>query len=210
MKTMMKRLQTTLKKIAKGMIVMEAFNDTIFDGYPNYTFCNVFPSFEDFKTDYDELDSSLKVVSEQSLKTIYFLLYAQYGNSHISNFDTEQFKYRLFSIIFMYGPIWQKKLEIQNAIRNLSLTDEEIFKGTKAIYNHAYNPSTVPSTATLQELETIDDQNTTNYKYSKLDGYAKLYDLISDDITKRFIDKFKNLFIIICSRVTEPIYESEE
>jgi hypothetical protein len=78
----------------------------------------------------------------------------------------------MFSVIFQYGPTWEKKLDIQEKLRDL--TEAEILAGAKAIYNHAFNPETTPSTASLEELNYINDQNITNYKKSKLEAYSIL------------------------------------
>ena len=61
-------------------------------------------------------------------------------------------------------------------------------------YNSALNPSDAPSTGTLEELDFINGQNTTNYKKSKMDAYGQLWDLLSTDVTEEFIVKFRNCF----------------
>lgn len=181
----------------------------LYGTYDTIKFTDMFESLDTFKNEYNELPTSLKVMSDSELNTIYYLLYANYGNSHIANSDTNQFKYKLFTTIFMYGPIWAKKLEIQSAIRALSLDSDDILLGAKTIYNHSYNPSTTPSTGSLEELTTIDDQNTTNYKLSKLDGYSRLYDLIANDVTKSFVDKFKTLFLKIVEPQRPLLFEDD-
>ena len=152
-------------------------NNSYYGGYRTRTFTQVFSedgetsTFEYFKAEFNNcpISQGTKNISEEKLKLIFYLLYARYGNSHIAYSDETQFKYALFSKIFMYGPSWSKKLEIQDTLRGLNLDDSsEIYKGGKAIYNHSYNPSTAPSTGSLEELTTINDQNTTNYKKSKL------------------------------------------
>jgi hypothetical protein len=185
------------------------YQDYIWDTYNTKKFTDVFGSFEDFQTSYNALVPSLQNVDSNTLNLIFYLLYANYGNSHIVNEDVNQWKYKLFSTIYMYAPIWKKKTEIQAKIRELDLNSDEILKGTKMIYNHSYNPSTAPSTASLDELNTIDDQNTTTRKYSKIDAYARIYELIDRDITKEFIDKFKKLFIIIVGRSPQALYGTE-
>jgi hypothetical protein len=95
----------------------------------------------------------------------------------------------------MYGPAWQKRLDIQKKLMELS--DDEIIKGATAIYNSALNPSQAPTTQTLEELNYINSQNTTKYKKSKLEAYAILNELIKTDVTEAFIGKFKKLFITI-------------
>lgn len=132
------------------------------------------------------------LLTESNVKKLFFLLYSKFGNSAIANWDEEQFKYKVYAIMFQYGPTWQKRLEVQKKLRSLS--DEELMKGSKAIYNHAYNPSTDPSTSTIEEILTINDQNTTNFKKSKIEGYGMLLELLETDVTEEFLRRFKPLF----------------
>lgn len=171
--------------------------------YRTRTFADIFSDAEQLIDAYGsfpphgEIDGGL---AQPEIEMIYYLLYARYGNSHIAYSDENQFKYALYSTIWQYGPAWKKRLDIQDELRKLSI--DELTKGGKAIYNHAYNPNTSPSTATMEELLTINDQNTTNYKKSKMEGYAQLLSLLETDVTSEFIDKFKKLFIV----VTAPDY----
>ena len=128
------------------------------------------------------------------------MLYAHYGNSHIAYSDENQFVYYLWSIIYQYGPTVIKKREIQDKLRALS--DEELRVGSKIIRNHSFNPSTAPSTSTMEELLTINAQNTDNQKKSVMDGYANLMALLEEDVVDDFIHKFKRLFI----KITAPDY----
>ena len=107
-----------------------------------------------------------------------------------------------------YGPTWEKRLDIQKAIRDLTLDDIRL--GSKAIYNQAMNPSTEPSTSTLEEITYINQQNTTNYKKSPLDGYSMLLELLDTDVTKEFVDKFKICFKTFVSPERPIIYVSED
>lgn len=193
-------------------------NGSYYGGYRTRTFTEVFSedgetsTFDDFKSEFDNcpISEGIKNFSEEKLELTYYLLYARYGNSHIAYTDETQFKYALFSRIFMYGPSWSKKLDIQDTLRSLNLDDgSEIYKGGKAIYNHSYNPSTAPSTNTLEELTTINDQNTTNYKKSKLDGLSQLSVLLETDVTEEFINKFKNLFIKVLAPDYPLLYKTE-
>ena len=131
-------------------------------------------------------------ISDSNCNTLYYLLYARYGNNPIANLDEEQFKYKICAIIFQYGPTWEKRLAIQQSLRGLS--EDDLIKGSKAIYNHAYNPSDAPGTGTLGELEFINDQNTTNYKKSKMDAYGQLWELLNTDVTGEFLSKFQKCF----------------
>ena len=177
--------------------------------YGNYRtkkFTDFYQNAQDFVNDY-HLCGIPSTITDDTATTLYYLLYARYGNSHIINSDENQFKYKLFSIIFQYGPTWEKRLDIQNKLRNL--TEDELMYGTKAIYNTANNPGTEPSTGSLEELPYINNQNTTGYKKSKMDAYANLLALLDTDVTEDFIKKFGKLFITILEP-REPLWYATE
>lgn len=186
---------------------MYNFNKTYYGSYRTRTFAEIFPSVADFLTAYNGEQIPAKL-SEETATTLYYLLYARYGNSHIAYDDENQFRYALLSTIFMYGPAWEKRLEIQDNLRGL--TEAELLQGSKAIYNHAYNPSTQPSTGTLEEINYINDQNTTNYKKSKISAYADLLALLETDVTESFIYHFKKLFITIVAPDYPLLYVQDE
>lgn len=146
-------------------------------------------------------------MSNGNATTLFYLLYAKYGNNPIANRDVNQFKYKVFSTIFQYGPTWSKRIEIQEKLRALS--EDDLIKGSKAIYNSAQNPSTKPSTSSLEELEYINAQNTTNYKKSKMDAYTQLWDLLATDVTSEFLNKFKNLFKTFVLNERPLVYVTE-
>ena len=180
---------------------------------PQYTtmkFTDVWDNAEDFVADYKAsgLYITNNKISDASATTLFYLLYARYGNSPMANRDVTQFQYKIFSVIFQYGPKWEKDLDIQAKVR--ALTDDEIRLGSKAIYNQALNPADAPSTATLEELTYINQQNTTNYKKSPLEGYTLLEQLLRDDITKIFVDKFNICFKKFVSNERPIIYVSED
>lgn len=181
--------------------------NSYYGGYRTRTFAEIYPEFKIFHDYYKsgEIPTELK---DESIKTLYYLLYARYGNSHIAYSDENQFRYAVLSTIFMYGPTWEKRIEIQRDIRKLS--DDEIRAGSKAIYNHAFNPSQAPSTASLEELEYINDQNTTNYKKSKVNAFADVMAILETDVTERFIGQFKKLFITIVAPDYPLLYETIE
>ena len=185
---------------------MRTLCDTYYGGFRTRKLTDVYVSADAFKEDLRASGMSIEL-SDQSLINLFYLLYARYGNSHIASSDETQFKYGLYSIVFMYGPSWEKRLEIQTKIRGL--TEEEILAGGKAIYNHSYNPSTQPSTDTLEELLTINDQNTQKYKKSKLDGYGALMQLIETDVTAYFLDRFKKLFIQVLAPDYPLLYATD-
>lgn len=178
--------------------------------YSTMTFTQIWDEADDFVTEYK--NSGLYItnskVSDDSATTIFYLLYARYGNNPIANRDVNQFKYKVFATIMQYGPTWEKRLAVQKAIRDLTVDDIRL--GSKAIYNQAMNPSTAPTTSTLEEITYINAQNTTNYKKSPLEGYSILLDLLNTDVTKEFIDKFKICFKVFVQPERPIIYVSEE
>ena len=187
---------------------MMSLCNSYYGGFRTRTFSDIFNTVENFVEGYtgSKLNTGTKYELE-GIEQLYYLLYARYGNSHIAYSDENQFKYALYSIIWQYGPTWWKRVEIQNSLR--ALTEDELISGGKAIYNHSYNPSTAPSTSTLEELLTINDQNTTNYKKSKMEAYTFLWDLLKTDVTQEYLEKFKKLFITITAP-DYPLYYTTE
>ena len=176
---------------------------SIYGNQPTRTFCEIFPDFNEFISEFEHsaiYDTARDLEIEFTTNEIsltYYLLYAKYGNSHIASFDETQFKYKLWSLMFQHGPTWKKQLELQKEIRALNIAD---IANTKAIYNHSYNPSTAPSTGSLEELTTINEQNTSTTKRAKGDAYALFMSLLDADFSEEYINKFKKLFI----RIVEP------
>lgn len=175
--------------------------------YSTMLFSNIYPTVNEFIGDYEDVGIPT-TIETQNVKTLYYLLYARYGNSPIANRDINQFKYKLFSTIFQYGPTWEKKLDIQNKVRNLS--EEELMSGSKVINNHAYNPGDAPGTASLDELSYINDQSTQNYKKSKADAYMTLWSMLADDVSESFINRFKVLFKAFVLPEDPLLYYNEE
>lgn len=175
--------------------------------YSTVLFNDVWDDVDNFLDDYTDAGIPA-TISIQSATTLFYLLYARFGNNPIANNDINQWKYKIFSTIFQYGPSWEKRLDIQSKLRALS--DDEILKGSKAIYNTALNPDQAPSTATLEELNYINSQNTTNYKKSKMDAYTQLWDLLATDVTEEFLNQFKKCFKVFVSNEKPLIFVSED
>lgn len=181
--------------------------------YRTKTFTQVWDEASNFVTEFKASPFNVQgqQVNDDKLTLTYYLLYNRYGNSPIANLDENQFKFKLFGTIMQFGPAWEQKLDIQAKIRSLGVADDsEIYKGSKAIYNHAYNPETEPSTGDLDEINYVNEQNTTNYKKSKLEGLATLAEVLRDDVTSSYIDKFRKLFKQFVFPVPHWIYAEEE
>lgn len=175
--------------------------------YNTVKFTDIYSDVTAFIDDYNTVGIPAKLKSD-SATTLFYLLYAKYGNNPISNNDINQFKYRLFAIIFQYGPTWEKRLEVQDAIRGLSL--DQLREGSKAISNMAMNPDTDPGTGSLTELGYINQQNTNNVKKSVISAYEDLWGLLKVDVTEEFLTKFKQLFKQVVIPEHTYIYATEE
>ena len=168
-----------------------------FPRYDTKLFTEIFGDVNEFLDFYnDEIDASIKVFDSSVsadlniLKRTYYLLYARYGNNPIANYDEFQFGYKLFTIVYQYGPTWAKRLDVQEKLRALS--DDQLKEGSKAVFNHAYNPTEIPSGDS--DLSYINEQNRTKYTKSPLEGYAILEELLKTDVTTEFLNKFQRLF----------------
>lgn len=168
--------------------------------YDTKLFTEVWDEANKFLTDYTTAGIPA-TISRANATTLYYLLYARYGNTPIANYDENQFKYKVFSIIFQYGPTWEKRLSVQETLRGMQLSDlidnggiSELYAsneesagntafsnetsntstgGTTStgtvkvktdnkiedIKNHAFNPSTAPSTNAYAPLNYVNEQN---------------------------------------------------
>lgn len=161
--------------------------------YNTILFRDVWEYGDEFVLDFKaSVFNKMNSFTDDSLELVFGLLFAKYANNPIANNDVDQFKAKMFSVLFSYGPTWLKRLEIQDKLRNL--TEDELIKGGKAIYNNALNPDGSPATQSLEELPRINSQSTTNYKKSKMDAYMQLWDLLDIDVSNEFINKFQICF----------------
>lgn len=185
-------------------------NYSYYGSFRTRTFAEIFPdatTFNDFYVNCGIPARLLNTSNDYNINTIYALLISHYASNNIKSSDENRFKLQLMTVIFQYGPIWQKEMEAQDKI--LALSDEELLAGSKAIYNTARNPGVSPSTGSLEELTYIDNQNTTNYRKAKAEGYAMISSYLDKGVTRRFLDKFKNLFIVISYPDYPLLYEED-
>ena len=76
------------------------------NNYPRFDtklFTEIWDDPEDFIYDY-QTNGIPMTITTANATTLFYLLYARYGNNPIANYDEEQWKYKMFSIIFQYGP----------------------------------------------------------------------------------------------------------
>ena len=136
------------------------------------------------------------IYSSNLIETLYYLLYAKYANSSFRSSDPNQAKYKIFAIVFEYGPAWKMRLQLQNKLFNLDPDGDEVSHGSIRFFNSAQNPDTEPPTdGSFEILPGINRQNTSNVRRGKLEGYAVLAELIKTDVTEEFLGRFKKLFL---------------
>lgn len=159
--------------------------------YSTKKFTDFFGTVDEFITEYNEA-AIPTTISEVNARTLYYLLFSKYGNNPIANYDETQFKYKIWATIFQFGPTWEKRLEIQTRLRNMS--EKEMMAGAKSIYNTALNPDQTPDTSQTDELSYVSNQNVNKQTKSILGAYAELWNMLRIDVTREFLDKFKDLF----------------
>ena len=145
-------------------------------------------------------------LTDDNINLLYYMLYARYGNNPIANLDENQFKFKVYSLIFQYGPTWQKELDIQDKLRGLQ--EEQLLQGAKAIYNKAFGDAGTPSTQSLEEIQFVNEQNTTNYKKTKLGAYSELLYLLKTNVSEVFLNRFRPLFKKVVAPEFPILYET--
>ena len=179
----------------------------LYGNFRTRTFSEIWDNAEDFIIDYK--DNGLPaLITQENASTLYYLLYSKFGNSHIASSDEERFKYSVFRIIWEFGPAWEKKLDLQTKLR--SLTEDQLIEGSKQIYNQAANPAAQPGTFSDEELQYINNQNVTKSRKGRLEAYSLLLELLEDDVTEKFLNRFDKLFLTIVIPELPLWYISED
>lgn len=184
-------------------MMWDNLNQELFTQQYTRTFSQIYPTYEEFAGDWANTGLPNTLLNSSSLKHIYILLMGEYASSSIMSFSEDQFKLRLFTLIMSYGGQWEREFAMQQEL--LKMSDEDLMISSKAIYNTSLNPSEAPTTDTLTELTTINQQNVTKHVRSKLDAYALLESLLNADLTKQFIKRFDHLFVRVL-RTNQPLY----
>lgn len=184
--------------------------DSRYGNYRTNRFDEIYESYEKFFEDYtfykDNCSLDPKFENNDTIKKCYYLLSSRYGLDAIINLDIHKFKLKLFSLITIHGPTWEKKLIIQDKLRNL--TEEELTSGTNIINSRGYNPSTIVDNGPNSidgEIQTMNEQTKTKYRKNKIEGYADLMLMLKTDVTSEFLDRFKKLFNPFATP-DEPLY----
>lgn len=112
----------------------------MFPQYDTKLMTEVWSQASEFLTDYQNAGIPT-TISVQNATTLYYLLYARYGNTPIANYDENQWKYKMFSIIFQYGPTWEKRLSIQDTLRGLQISELVDNGSFHELFNHSASES---------------------------------------------------------------------
>ena len=143
--------------------------------YDTKIFTDIWNRASEFIYDYKHVGIPT-TISDTNANTLYYLLYARYANNPLANYDEEQFKYRVFSIIFQYGPTWEKRLSVQQTLRGLQIEDlvgdgtfSQLFGHQGANSSNTTNSSnstrTIDNDTTSTGTVTVDtDNDTTDVK----------------------------------------------
>lgn len=186
--------------------------DTVFGNYTTRKFSDIFVNADEWMEAIQESPLYTLItgagVTEDYLRAAYYLMYSRYGNSHIATSDETQFICKIVGGLLSHAPAWVKSLHIQSKLCTLS--DDELLTGAKHINNHSFNPSTEPSTASLEELPTVNDQYSDTWKKSNMDAYGQLMALLSMDLNEEFLRKFAKLFIVVTAPQQPLWYTTEE
>lgn len=177
--------------------------------YNTKTFSQILPDYATFKELFDdEFDKYAKdCISANSLKSLYWLLYARYCDNPIVNLSENNFKAKIVAITYAKGPAWERKLALQKSLRELS--DDDLLAGAKTIFNRAMHDETEPGTDTDTELTYINAQDVSKHKRGKLDAYSYLMDVLRNDVTEEFIREFAKLFSKFVSPNVTRIYVTD-
>ena len=121
--------------------------------YDTKLMTQVWESAEDFVAEYADNGIPTTISNENAALT-YYLMYARYGNNPIANLDENQFKYKVWSVIFQYGPTWEKKLALQSDLRTMTLQNMLKDGGSTELGN-ASGSKTITETGTNGNTRTL-------------------------------------------------------
>lgn len=183
--------------------------NSLYGRYRTNTFSEIFPDLHTFLTTFRASGLNSEALTDKNLTILYYELYGEYGNSHIASSDENQFKYKMFAIILNKGLIWQKNLETQTKLQQL--TDEQILQVGRNLSSHAFNPGEGGQKITDGEtfLDYINDQSSTKQSGAYVDSMMNYMNALSD-VSTAFIAEFKKLFLTIVNPEVPLLYSDEE
>nr|DAF39749.1 MAG TPA: hypothetical protein [Herelleviridae sp.] len=181
------------------MEMIKTYDGTYYyNTHNNYTFIEIYPDAATFLADYGKCELPT-TISDDYATILYYNLLGRKANDSILSNSLGQFKYRLFSLIWQFGPYWQKQIELQEKSRGL--TDDDIRDGSKQIYNRGSQPAQKVTaqdgnigTQSKAEIRFVNDQNVTLNTKSKLEAYTIFGTVLKSDVSEGFFRQFDELF----------------
>ena len=176
--------------------------NSLYGRYRTVTFSNIWSDEATFRSELMNSKLYNSNFTQSSITKLYYLLYAEYGNSHIASSDPNQFKYE--------GMKWQKSLEIQDKLEKLN--ESEIKEATRSVRTFGYNPG--EGGIRLDEagdatLNYINEQNSSKYLQGNIQAYTNYLSSLKD-VTTSFINKFQKLFLTVVQPERPLLYGMED
>ena len=191
------------------MYNVDGFNSIYNNNSATSRFTEVFTSVDTFITSFRESPLNDANLTDETLKKVFYELVARYGDSYFKSTNDYRNKLKTFSILSNEGVVYQKKLEIQKNLINLTL--QELMDDGVSISNYAENPgdeatTTIDAYEGEDFLKYVNNQSVNKAKSNKLNAYkSQLYAI--RDVTTAFIERFSELFETILWSSYLPIYE---
>ena len=77
--------------------------NSLYGRYRTVTFSNIWSDEATFRSELMNSKLYNSNFTQSSITKLYYLLYAEYGNSHIASSDPNQFKYKLYAVVGEYS-----------------------------------------------------------------------------------------------------------
>ena len=175
----------------------------------NLLFSDVWSTSEEFVADYRASGLNVAAITDTNLTVLYCQLFARHGSDHIRSNNSNQWKYKVFAIIFNKGPKWQAALLKQTELQNL--TDEELTFLGRTMTNQSGNTTVVNEGGTITEdaLDTVDKQDVNITRGNKLVAIRAFIDSLQD-VSSAFISEFDQLFSRVVFAPDTTLYDMNE
>lgn len=174
------------------------------------TFLNVYPTVDDFLSEYQKNHFVIEGVSNQELTDVYYSLMSEYMESEFKyRYSIDMIHLALFRTLRDQYPAYKKRLEIQKKI--FDLTMEDILSGGIFINSGMDNTDSNNIDPLNTELPYTRTKSLQKRQYSQIDALGRNYASIISGLTADFIESFRDLFIrfIVGSREYLPFTEDE-
>ena len=179
---------------------------TEMQGYDFKLFKDVFPGYQAFKSWYSTTIFRAVYANSIPNEVTFGLIYNEYCVSHLA-FSEEVFKRKFANYLYTYFEDFEQE---SDAIRDLmALTSSQILKAGTTVVNMADIPEQLNSTDT-DVVNFVSQQQKTNMFRSELDAKREIIRNKRELSVKRFLGRFRHLFMRIISPDYIKVYVEEE